>query len=721
MLRARNMVMCYAATAVGLLTLSASPAEAQTGSQTGATVGELVVTAQHREERLRDVPLSITAATGATLEKAGVTNSADLQKVTPGFMIYMYGGAPQPVIRGISSGGAGAGDSRTGAGYVDGVYQSTEASQLFDLPDIERVEILKGPQGTLFGRNAAGGAVKVITKSPSFTPTGALSASYGSFNDVLVKGFVSGPIVSDTLAGSLAAFYEKNDGWIHDVVANKRTGGLDSYIFRAKLLFKPTDDLKFTLTGYNLRRKNAASFAGNALNGNTAVRTLSPTTLIVTNPRDSAVNTPVGNGVRGYGVDLNAEYDTALGQLTSVTAYQDGHFYIRADADYTTAGIAFYDQNEPFKAFSEEVNFASRKFGRVSFTLGAFYNKSKEIYAPLAIKAKPELAPLISVYADARTEATAVFGEGYVDVTDHLQLIAGVRYSSEKKTTYAAFNNPNPPLFGKKTFKATTPRVSVKYAFNDYSNVYFTYSKGFKSGVFNPTGSPAPLEPEHVTAYEVGFKGRVTPQIELTAALFDYDYKNLQIQVVQSGFTGNGTQNAALAKIKGFEGDAVWTPAQDFTLRAGVSILDAKYGSFPAAVVNVPILLASGAICNCGNRETTLDISGNRIVRTPKWTANLTGEYSHEFPIGTVSASATVFTSGKWWSDITNRFGQPAYTTLDGQIGWSPVNNPRWKLSVWGKNLTNKTYFYSFFGTTTADGVSYAAPRSGGVRIDYAF
>jgi iron complex outermembrane receptor protein len=719
MRRMRRLLMCSAATAAGLLAFSSRPAEAQTSSQPAATVGELVVTAQRREERLRDVPLSITAATGETLERAGVTNSADLQKVTPGYMIYMYGGAPQPVIRGISSGGAGAGDSSNVAVYVDGVYMSTQASQLFDLPDIERVEILKGPQGTLFGRNAAGGAVRVITKSPSFTPTGTFSASYGSFNNLMTKGVVSGPITSQ-LAGSFAAFYESHDGWNRDARTGERIGGLDSYLFRAKLLYQPTDDLKVLLTGYNLRRRNEASFTGNALNGNTLARTVNPSTLIVTQPRRSAVNLPVGNGVRGYGVSLNVDYETSLGTFTSITAYQDGHFFIRADADFTPTGIAFYDQNEPFDSFSEEVSFSSRKFGRVAFTLGGFYNKSQEIYDPLSIKATPQQAPLISVYADARTLAMAVFGEAYVDVTDHLQLIAGVRYSSEKKTTYAAFNNPNPPLFGKRTFKATTPRVSVKYAFNDYANVYFTFSKGFKSGVFNPTGSPAPLFPEKVTAYELGFKGRVTPQLELTAAVFDYDYKNLQIQVVQAGFTGGGTQNAALAKIKGFEGDAVWTPTPDFTFRAGLSYLDAKYGSFPNAVVNVPILLANGAPCNCGNRETTLNVSGNRLIRTPKWTANLTAEYAHEFGFGELSANATVYYSSKWWADITNRFGQVSYTTVDGQIGWRPSGS-RWKVTAWGKNLTNKTYFYGFFGTTVADGVTYAAPRSVGVRVDYTF
>jgi iron complex outermembrane receptor protein len=713
-----GLLFSVAAASLAALAPAHVRAQERTGSQQ-ATVGELVVTAQRREQRLRDVPLSITAATGETLEKAGVSNSAELQKVTPGYMIYMYGGAPQPVIRGISSGGAGAGDSSNVAVYVDGVYLSTEASQLFDLPDIERVEILKGPQGTLFGRNAAGGAVRIITRSPSFTPTGNFSASYGSFNDVMAKGVVSGPI-ADKLAASLAGFYEKNDGWTHDARTGERLGGLDSYLFRAKLLFQATDDLKIQLTGYTLRRKNAASFTGNALNGNTVARTAAPGVLIVTAPRQSAVNLPVGNGVRGYGASLNVDYQASVGQFTSITAYQDGHYWIRADADYTPAGLAFYDQNEPFDSFSEEVNFASRKFGRFSFTVGGFYNKSKELYDPLSIKPTPQQAPLISIYADAKTLAMAVFGEAYVDITDHLQLIAGARYSYERKTTYAAFNNPDPPLFGRRAFRATTPRVSLKYAFNDDNNVYFTYSKGFKSGVFNPTGSPAPLFPEKVTAYEVGFKGRVTPHLELTGAVFDYKYRNLQIQVVQANFTGGGTQNAALAKIKGAEGDVVWTPTPDLTLRAGVSYLDAKYGSFANAVVNVPILLPNGAPCNCGLLETNENVSGNRLIRTPKWTGNLTVEYAHEFEFGELSANATVYSSSKWWSDITNRFGQPSYTTVDGQIGWRPPGS-RWKFSAWGKNLTDKTYFYSFFGTTVADGATYAAPRSGGVRVDYAF
>jgi iron complex outermembrane receptor protein len=706
----------------GAIAALATGASAQpTGGQESAKatmVGEVIVTAQRREERVRDVPLSITAATAEMLTNAGIQTTADLQKITPGYMIYMYGGAPQPVIRGISSGGASAGDSSNVAVYVDGVYMGNEQTQLFDLPDISRVEILKGPQGTLFGRNAAGGAVRVITQAPSFTPTGSLAASYGSFNDRMFKGTVSGPI-APKLAASAAAFYEKNDGWDHNVLTGKRGGGLRSIVLRGKLLFQPMDDLKITLSGYYLNRRNEASFSGVALGGNTAARTASPGVLIVTKPRDFAVNTPVGSGVHGYGTALNIEYNAPFGTLTSVTAYQKAYVFIKADADATPAGVAYYDQHQPINSIQEEVDFASRTMlDRFSFTLGAFYYGSHEHFEPLAIRALPD-GPGFSIYENAKTSALAVFGEGYLDVTDRLQVIGGLRYSHERKYGTGAFGSPAQSPIPSATFSSVTPRVSVKYSLNEYSNVYFTYSQGFKSGVNDPVSGPAPILPEHVRAYEVGVKSRLTPALEVTAALFRYDYTNLQVQTVGVGLSGS-TQNAARARINGFEGNATWSATHDLTVIAGVSILDGKYGSFPAALVNVPTLLPNGQPCLCGAPLTPVNVKGKKLQRTAPWTGNVTAEYSHAFNPGTVSADVTVFSTARWWADLNNRVGQPAYTTVDAQIGWQPANT-HLKISLWGKNLTNKTYIYSFFVSATADEASYAAPVSGGVRLDYNF
>jgi iron complex outermembrane receptor protein len=698
----------------------ATGAFAQTASKQSearaTSVGEVIVTAQRREERVRDVPLSITAATAQTLANAGVQTTADLAKITPGYSIYMYGGAPQPVIRGISSGGASAGDSSNVAVYVDGVYLGNEALQLFDLPDISRVEILKGPQGTLFGRNAAGGAVRVVTQSPSFTPTGSFSASYGSFNDGMVKGFVSGPL-APKVAGSLAAFYEHMDGWDHNVLTGKDGGKLNSVIVRGKLLFQPIDNLKITFSGYYLNRHNEATFAGIALGGNTIARTASPGVLIVTKPRDFAVNEPEGNGVRGYGAALNIEYDASFGTLTSVTAYQNAYVFIQADADATPAGIAYYDQHQPINSLQEEIDFASKKmFDRFSFTLGAFYYGSSERFTPLAIDTLPGHT-VFAIWEDARTTAYAVFGEGYLDITSHLQLIGGLRYSNERKYGTGGFGTPVQSPIKPATFTAVTPRVSLKYAFNPNTNVYFTYSQGFKSGVNDPVSGPVPILPEHVDAYELGAKSRVTQNLDVTAALFHYDYTNLQVQTVGNALNG-ATQNAAKATINGFEGNLTWIATRDLTFIAGVSWLDAKYGQFPAALVND--VDPNNPNCLCGAPLQPENVQGKQLQRTPPWTFNMTAEYSHPFEPGILTANMTLYSTARWWADLNNRVGQPGYTTLDAQLGWEPAGT-KLKISIWGKNLTNTTYIYSFFVSANADEVSYAAPISGGVRVDYRF
>lgn len=247
----------------------ASNANPQAAGQANAqTVQEIVVTAERREERLRDVPMSITAVTRDAIVKAGINNTEDLSRATPDINIQFYGSFLQPAIRGVSSTGAAVGDNSNVALYVDGVYQAVQQATLIDLPDISQIEVLKGPQGVLYGQNATGGAILVTSFSPSFTPTGRFSASYGNYDAVDLRGYASGPI-NDYLAASISGGYDEHEGFRTQVITGKRDRGLDSKIIRAKVLFKPTDRARITLTAYYSDRSDSATYATFPINDNT--------------------------------------------------------------------------------------------------------------------------------------------------------------------------------------------------------------------------------------------------------------------------------------------------------------------------------------------------------------------------------------------------------------------------------------------------------------------
>jgi iron complex outermembrane receptor protein len=250
-LRAAGTLWAAAATD-GAVVAADTSSVAQTTSEGSdpLSLEEVVVTAQRRSERLQDVPLSISAQSGADLTNAGIVNTQDLTNVVPGLKIDRVGAFTTPAIRGISTQIAQPGADANVAVYLDGVYLPNQATNTFDLPDIDKIEVSKGPQGTLFGRNATGGAIQIYTLSPSFTSSGRVQVGYGSFNDKNIDGFLTGPIIDSLLAGSISAYFDKNTGYLKNIIDDKDAGGLESENVRGKLLFTPMPGASFTLTGF---------------------------------------------------------------------------------------------------------------------------------------------------------------------------------------------------------------------------------------------------------------------------------------------------------------------------------------------------------------------------------------------------------------------------------------------------------------------------------------
>lgn len=690
------------------------PVAAQATDEAANNMQDIVVTASRRASVDIDVPASITAVSGEQLARSGVRQVMDLGSSVPGLQMAKIGGNTVPSIRGVSTEVSGLGADANVAIYVDGIYQPLAQGNDFRFMDLERVEVLKGAQGTLYGRNATGGAILFVTRDPSLDQaSGEIIAGYGSYNDRSLRGYVSLPL-SDTIAASISGTLGASDGYTKDLVRGGKANPTRSRQIRGKLLWEPHDRLKFVLTGEYGYLRDPTSFAGLALDGNT--RGASGPGPIATEPHTSSMDVEVFLRTERIGGSLRMESDFDFAKFLSSTAYYEYDIPYAVDADYSPSSISSYfsDFNET-RAIQQEFVLTSNGDSRISWLLGAnAYTNTSE---------SSLLIPFGSLTLISRNllkvEAASVFAEGTFDITPDLTAILGVRYSTEKHSLHAdrgfGLLQTDPLTFrGRKTWTDTTPSLALRYALNDRTNVYATYTNGFKSGLFDGA-SFRPIDPENIDSYEVGIKSTALRNVRFSLAGFYYDYRNQQVQsfVTVGGAPQSILQNAGRSRIYGLdaEADAQLTPS--FKVSAGLSLLHARFRSFPNAVVNVPT--GTG-----GNVTQLIDASGNNLPRSPKWTLSVAAEYTRDVSVGEVSFQGKVFHSDKHFFEFGNRVAQPEYTTVDASISLRPYDSG-FKISAFGRNLTKADYIASSFITETVDGITYAPPRQFGIEFGYSF
>jgi iron complex outermembrane receptor protein len=740
----RNELLASAAALIGCVSIanvahaqSAQPSSRSDAPPAGNTsqgdLAEIVVTAQKRPERMQEVPISITVVTSDELDKAGVTNNLDLTEVVPGVKIDRVAGFTNAAIRGVSTFINLPGADPNVATYIDGIYQSNPGSGTFDLPDVQQIEVDKGPQGTLFGRNATGGAIQVFTLDPTNTLTGHLSYSYASFNDQTLKGYVAGPLIEDRVFGSVSGFEENANSYYKNVGPYMKLNGVSSHIIRAKLLFKVTDDLTLSFMGFGGQHSNSNGQLGNPLNG-ISEAVLIPGSIVPTTPYQVAGNLApkaldVVNGGSG-----KAEYRAPFGTLTLTTSYNytNAHLTEPTFGAYVPGGGEYYHQNSPNQTYQTEIDLVSPKYGPFSYIGGLGYYNDYQTFDPLNVSF--DGATVASVYSKQTSHAYSAFGEATYEFTDALSAVVGARYTDEIRgifgqTYLAGFFSETPPngwvQDGSKSFVGITPRFSLRDKITADTNVYFTYSEGFKSGLFNASSVPvAPstvppgyVKPEKLRSYEIGIKSAPANWFSIDAATFLYKYSNQQ---VASGELINGVplafdQNAGKSTIYGADIEARVKPIPEFTMSSGVSLLHTHIDSFPDATLNVP---APG---NAGTISEIADVAGNQLPRSPKWTANFSGTYAEDYAIGNVSLTGTVFHTAKTYYDYGNLYSQDQYTDVGFQASLKPAAIPHLTVTAFGKNLTNNTVLLGLFPQVTAVEASWAPPRTFGGTISYDF
>ncbi len=715
-----------------------------------AGYGDIIVTAQRREELSRDVPISLTTLTAENIARANITDTVGLEQLTPSLKIDRQGNFTAPALRGISATVTGPAMDNNVAIYLDGVYMPSTTAGTFDLPDVERVEVLKGPQGTLFGRNATGGAIQVITRKPSYDSEGMVSASYGRFDDLFLKGWVSVPLSTDKAALSVSGYYHRNDTYYKNLRTNSSLEGEEAWQIRGKLRLNPTENLEVLLSAAYGKRSETFAIYGTPINGNSIARVLDTNFIIPRKPYEVALNDD-SLPQKNKSVDLTGRIELTLdsGTLTSITGYltRDMSNVLDADMGYTANGLSINYRPHSFDDyFSEELSYSSDLDGSFNFTLGAYYADGKGGWNPLGVDA-PGAAGDISIWSTQSVKTSAAFGEVYFDVSARLSLIGGLRYSWEKRSldgnaVFATYSGARPTFLkvGTRSWDSFTPRASIRYELTPTSNVYFTYSQGFKSGVFNSnnpftvfSGSPPDVvNPEKIKSYEIGYKGRIGDAVTLDAAAFHYDYTDMQTTfiVVLPGQAVplSVLRNADSARVNGFEIDTSIKFSDMFDLRLAGAWVDAKYKKFANTAIALPCTnfaqpcAVNGPVpTRAGNNDTVVfDASGHRMIRAPEFTATATANGHIPVGGGMLDLTGSLYYSSAVNYTLDGRVRQANFAKIDARAAWNPEDSGL-TISIYGKNLTNKAVYGGAFITGVADAVHWAPPRTYGVQVEYRF
>ncbi|MBV1918415.1 MAG: TonB-dependent receptor [Sphingomonadaceae bacterium] len=742
-LRTFLLVSACALAPVGTAALAQDAAQDAESNGSKVGYGDIIVTAQRKSELARDVPISLTTLTSEQITSASITDTTGLEQLTPSLKLDRQGNFTAPALRGISATVTGPAMDNNIAIYLDGVYMPSTTSGTFDLPDVERVEVLKGPQGTLFGRNATGGAILIITKRPSYTPEGMISASYGNLNDVMIKGFVSVPLIADKVAIGLSAYYHNNDSYYNNIRPDSSLEGEDSFLIRGKLRLNPTDNLEILLAAAYGERSETYAIYGTPIAGNTLSRVLDENSIIASRPYDVALN-DVATPQETESLDLSARIELTLpgGTLTSITAYLERDLVNSLDADtaYAPNGLGINYLPSAFdEYFSQELSYSSDLDGQLNFTLGAYYTDGAGGWTPLGVDA-PGAATDIAIFSKQSVESIAVFGEAYFDLTDRLTLIGGLRYSWEERIlngtgVFGVFkaSKPDLPYVGTRSWDSFTPRASIKYELTPTSNVYFTYSQGFKSGVWNANNPffEDVVNPEKIKSYELGYKGRISDMLSFDAAAFYYDYTDLQTTFV---FVLPGQtvplsilRNAEAARVYGFEADAKVRFSEFFDMRIAGAYIDAKYKKFEDTAIILPCTDFANPCGTVGsptlagnNDKVAFDASGRRMPRAPKFTATVSANGHIPVGGGMLDLTGSLYYSSSVDYTVDGRIKQDAFAKIDARAAWSP-NDSGFTFAVFGKNLTNKTTYGGTFITAVSDAIHWAAPRTYGAMVEYRF
>jgi iron complex outermembrane receptor protein len=745
--------------------------------QAAVDVGEVIVTARRREEDVQDVPIAVAVATGEQLERQGIYNVGQITQLVPSVQLLSSNPRNTAVtIRGLGASYGLANDGlEQGVGvYIDQVYNSRPATTTFDFVDIERVETLRGPQGTLFGKNTTAGALNITTRAPSFDPEGRVEVSAGDYGFLQLKGTVSGPLIPDRLAGRLSAVSTRRDGFLENVVVGRSQNEQNSQGYRGQLLWTPSENLDVRLYAdwakqdvecctqvyvtYGPTLKSAAQqFPALA-----AGRGYRPASFDYSDRLADVDSRIQANQTLG-GFSAIVDYDFGPVVLTSITAFREWDWEPANDRDYTSLDIVRQSANPSHQdQVSQELRLTSDYESAVDWVLGLYYfdqnvtttgvtEYGRDASYWLAAAGTPDaLLDGYKVFNNSSIDTTsyAAFGQLTWRITDRLRFTPGLRYTQEKKdgvyeaTTTGGLVTADPVLINRRLGIARpqfyqadiddgslSGQASLSYDLTPRIMAYGSYARGYKSGGINMAGIPnradgspsltsAVVEPEVVTTYEFGLKSQLFEN-RLTANLAAYytQVKDFQANVVDSGpgALRGYLANVEEVRVKGAELDLTARPTADLSGYLTVSWTDGEYTDFENGPCPLERIGASTAAC---------DLSGQELPGVSRWAGSFGGEARRAGRLagaaGDAYLAADLTYRSAYFSDAADsRYARiEGYALVNARLGFR--SDGPWEAFLFARNVFDQDYLQFVSVQTGNSGLVIGQPgdpRTVGVTV----
>ena len=718
-------------------------AVSSTAQESGLMLEEVTVMAQRRSESMQDIPGSISAISGQEMADAGIANLKSLGQRTPG--VYLENQSKSRtvlVMRGIGQSGASAVGGGAVGVFVDGIYMPRTSGAIQNLGNVERVEVLKGPQGTLYGRNTIGGALSIYTTKPGQDFGGYLEAGVGNRGSWNLSANVEGPLIENVLAGSLAIRSIQTGGDRKDELSGVENDSDDKYL-RGRLLFTPSDELEIDLIlGYTDEKGDAVLEEQQG----EPIPFLSP--LISPGEVEASLARAAQNYYSNETSELGGvEIETLLAsatvnwatdqfQLTSITGYFSSEFHTVRDFDQSGFDIVTSKDDSDSDSLSQEFRFTSVSGGALTFD-----DRLEWLFGLYYLKDKPEQTFGISVGTDSlfavflnggspanslyhstvEADTYAVFGQGTYSITDNLSLTMGLRYSEDNLDYVyrASTDSPGVPVVtapftveDKLNFDSTDPRVVLDYRFTDSLMAYVSYNKGYKSGGIqfatpSPLAASQAVEPETVDAWEVGMKSRwMEDRLQFNAGIFSYEYKDMQRGgiVLVDGVPVSLTANAAAADLQGLELDLKFLAAEGLVLEASYGYLDTEFKEY---------------------NFVGQDLSGNEIPLAPKNSYRLAAQYDFDLASWGAGGRLDYAWRDKFFYEEDNsaRGGVGADRGLLNASLWILSPNDDVEFRLYCLNCADEEYagFVTLTGDTGYGTRSTGDRRRYGVSVKYSF
>jgi iron complex outermembrane receptor protein len=696
----------------------------------------IMVTSERRSETVQETPMSVTAFTGDMISEAGITSIQDVALQTPNLVIQTFNiSEPQLFMRGVGTTNDSAASDPAVAVFIDDVYIGRPSGAAMDLYDLERIEVLRGPQGTLYGRNSAGGALNFFTKKPQQdfeAKAGLTLGNYGLWN---IRGYVNGAL-TDTISGKLTANIRQRGGYAQNVTTGQELEDEDTKSIRGQLLIEPSDAVNILL-GFDYT--DVSGNGSNRFLSNFDIEPIFPVQAFV--DAQLASNATFGNDPRKTNSDLiqstskellgfqaRVEVDLNWSTFTSISAYRESESNWNQPLVPTLyqgkGGTGVFEVNNGADQSADQISQEFRlsaETDSLQWVTGLFYFKENvkrderfdTIFAPGILPAVLTVGD-VNFMQDATTESVALFGQVTWDFSDDWALTAGARYTDDKKSiNNIAVNNLGTAIGGiplqgvgydvdaSDSWDAVTTRATLDWKVTDDHMLYVTFSEGFKSGSFtgqqsSPTLAATPIKPETSTNIEIGARTQwFDDRLRLNATYFQLDYDDLQTFFLTNNLLIADNANA---EISGLEADFALAISDSLTVRGSYSSLDGEF--------------VGGQ--NAGNE--TPRSPGNSWSLSPNYGMEMSGNAYLDF-------SLTISNTGQFFMDISNdlRTQQEAFTVVDASIKYTSASQ-LWDLTLWGKNIQDELYLtHNITGNFGGSTDLYAPPRTIGLTFNHYF